>query len=141
MILDRLVGKITIVILSFRVSTFKNKKISTIEFMDERHLFALWISDLKYTKFLFITQFIVIKKKNIILEEKWIVKKYIFIYEISIIIILICQRLGSFGPTQQQNKLSLPNKILTETFNENRYIKTMKESNNTKNWWVKRRCN
>ena len=141
MILDRLVGKITIVILSFRVSTFKNKKISTIKFMDERHLFALWISDLKYTKFLFITQFIVIKKKNIILEEKWIVKKYIFIYEISIIIILICQRLGSFGPTQQQNKLSLPNKILTETFNENRYIKTMKESNNTKNWWVKRRCN
>ena len=64
-----------------------------------------------------------------------------FIYEISIIIILICQRLGSFVPTQQKNKLSLPNKILTETFNENRYIKTMKESNNLKqkyNYYIQR---
>ena len=44
-------------------------------------------------------------------------------------------------PTQQKNKLSLPNKILTETFNENRYIKTMKESNNLKqkyNYYVQR---
>ena len=39
----------------------------------------------------------------IILEEKQIVKRKTFICEISIIIILICQKLGSVGPVQHNN--------------------------------------
>ena len=37
-------------------------------------------------------------------------KKDIFICEIDIIIILICQKLGLFGPVQQKIKLLSPNK-------------------------------
>ena len=48
----------------------------------------------------------------IILEEKQIVKRKTFICEISIIIILICQKLGSVVPVQQKIKLPSPYMLL-----------------------------
>ena len=60
---------------------------------------------------IFFMYFTVILKKKIILDRINInsKKKEMFICEISIIIILICQKLGSVGPVQQKIKLPLPN--------------------------------
>ena len=56
----------------------------------QSHLFTLRFNDIKHTKFLFFIYFIVTLKKKIILEENS--KKEMFICEINIIIILICQK-------------------------------------------------
>ena len=56
----------------------------------------------------FFIYFTATSKKKIILEEKEIVKRKIFLCEISIII-LICQKLESVRPVQQKIKLPSPN--------------------------------
>ena len=52
-----------------------------------------------------------LKKKKIILEDVKIVKKYMYICEISFNIILICQKLGSVQPVQKKIKLPLPYRV------------------------------
>ena len=68
----------------------------------------LWFSDVKHTKFMFFIYFIATQKKKIMLGKNWIVKRKRFICKISIIIILIYQKLESVGSTQQKIKLPSP---------------------------------
>ena len=49
------------------------------------HLFMLWFNDVKCTKVLFFIDFIAAQKKKIILGENQIVKRKIFMCEISLI--------------------------------------------------------
>ena len=76
------------------------------------HLFMLWFNDFKCTK-LFLIYFLATQKKKITGGKK-IVKRKIFTCKIIVIIILICQKLGSVGPVQQKFKLPLPNLDLSK---------------------------
>ena len=49
-------------------------------------------------------------------KEKQIAKRKMFLGEISIIIILICQKLGTVGPVQQKIKLPSSNRKATHSF-------------------------
>ena len=108
------VGKIIIIILSFRVGTSKNKNIenrvkencaimSTQVTYETDQIFTPWFNNVKCTKFLFYKFYCNLKekvhiKRNINSKKK----KEMFICAIIIIIILICQKLGSLGPAQQK---------------------------------------
>ena len=50
-----------------------------------------------------------LKEKDHIRKKYELLKKEVFLYEISIFIILICQKFGLITPVQQQIKLSAPN--------------------------------
>ena len=56
---------------------------------------------------MFFIDFIAAQKKKIILGENQIVKIKIFICEVSLIILLICQKLELVGPIPQKSKLPL----------------------------------
>ena len=56
-------------------------------------------------------------KEKYLLEERKTVKKKKFVCEMSIIIILSCQKLGSVGPVQQKSTLPSPNVNLSNLEN------------------------
>ena len=96
--------KLRIIILNLRVGTSKNKNIDhrgKETCANESNLISFLRDSMMSSTLNF--HFLSILLHKIVLKEKQIVKRKMFICEISIIIILNCQKLGSIGPVQQKN--------------------------------------
>ena len=106
----RSVGKIIIIILSFWVSTSKNKNIDH-RVKETYVIFGLSIQNRTLPLF----DLFVLKERACIRTKRNSWRK-VFTWEINIIIIFIWRKLGFVGPVQQKIKLPSPNMIGSKTW-------------------------
>ena len=106
----RSVGKIIIIILSFWVSTSKNKNIDH-RVKETYVIFGLPIQNRTLPLF----DLFVLKERACIRTKRNSWRK-VFTWEINIIIIFTWRKLGFVGPVQQKIKLPSPNMIGSKTW-------------------------